>query len=277
MMRLVLSLILSLFYFSICKGQVTAHGVAINFCPHNLINAGMIDVDYNKEFVDMRLRNDLNSSVELLYYKKKNLWKWGVGATFFGYKNTFFIDTEFIDEQRHGNQFVEKYVDGLHSFEHWRLGMNFLVSRSFEKFEIALRLGVSGEVTKDINEVTSRVGAGGTNIVSDINGASRSGYGVNIERSNVLARVLTNGIQCSYSLNNKWSVGVSGTLWLSEIIHDKSRIYDLNLRYNYSGTNHPEIETQSILSIQLFNPTFQAGFNIQYLIPFRRKGGDLEN
>jgi hypothetical protein len=264
-----------------CSAQSSEErGLSLSIIPHNFINAGMIDVDYNKEFVDFRENTVYSGSTGVGYYWKKNKWTYQVGSNLTGLRKQIYINTRLWDFYSSDSETtyepIENDIIGYRNFEQWRLGLFFNVSRSVKRFDIGAGISITGllnasfgyEYPKDYTAVASYVRDG------VILGGTRSV--VKYMAFDPSVRATLASLTLMYSVNSALKLGVSSTFWINALRFE-ALVYDIDILYQFEEVNGRRFDEASILNLTVKDPTFQAGFFVQYLIPFRKKGGNLEN
>jgi hypothetical protein len=240
----------------------------------------MVDVDYNKEFVDFRENTVYSGSIGIGYYWKKNKWTYQVGSNLTGLRKQIYINTRLWDFYSSDSEIIfeplEKDVNGRQNFEQWRLGVFFNATRNFNKLEVGAGISITGllnasfgyEYPKDYTAVASYVRDG------VILGGTRSEVKYMTFDPSVRATIAS--LTLMYSVNSALKLGVSSTFWINALRFE-ALVYDVDILYQFEEVNGRRFDEASILNLKIKDPTFQTGFFVQYLIPFRKKGGNLEN
>lgn len=265
----------------LCSAQSSRErGLSLNIIPNNFVNAGMIDVDYNKEFVDFRENTVYSGSIGIGYYWKKDKWTYQVGSNLTGLRKQIYINTRLWDFYSSDSEIIfeplEKDVNGRQSFEQWRLGLFFNASRSFNRLEIGAGLSITGLLNASYEFDRGMGYSSATSIRINgvsVGGARSSGL---VTSYNAPDRVTMASLNVMYSINDAFKIGISSAFWMNALRFD-ALVYEADLTFMFDELNGRQFDEASILNLKIKDPTFQAGFNIQYLIPFRKKGGDLEN
>jgi len=240
----------------------------------------MIDVDVNEEFVDFKENTVFSGSAGVGYYWKRNKWTYQVGSNVVGLRKQIYINTRLWDFFSFDSEIIfnplEKDVNGRQNFEQWRLGLFFNASRSFGKLEIGAGLSITGLLNASYGFDRGMGYSSATSMIRNgvsVGGARSSGL---VTSYNAPERVTMASLNLMYAINDAFKIGISSEFWINALRFD-ALVYEADLSFKFEEDGGRRFDEASILKLTIKDPTFQAGFNIQYLIPFRKKGGDLEN
>ncbi len=271
----------TLLLFTKCISQSSnERGLSLSIIPHNFINAGMIDVDVNDEFVDFRENTVFSFSTGVGYYWKRNKWTYQVGSNIVGLSKQIYINTRLWDFFSPDSEIIfkplEKDVNGRQNFEQWRLGLFFNASRSFNRLEVGAGLSITGLLNASYGFDRGQSYSAVMSIIR--NGVSAGGARSNglVTSYNAPERVTMASLNLMYAINESFKIGISSAFWINALRFD-ALVYEADLSFKFEEDGGRRFDEASILNLTIKDPIFQAGFNIQYLIPFKKKGGDLEN